>query len=72
MLLLQKTIVLYKLAIEELMGMEIPLIPLPENLELTDELIDLEKPTEHVPFFDNHKVKKVEPSGPAFHEKSQK
>ncbi|MEZ5009753.1 MAG: DEAD/DEAH box helicase [Chitinophagales bacterium] len=62
---------LYKLAIEELMGMEIPLIPLPENLELTDELIDLEKPTEHVPF-DNHKVKKVEPSGPAFHEKKAK
>ncbi|MEZ5003063.1 MAG: DEAD/DEAH box helicase [Chitinophagales bacterium] len=62
---------LYKLMIEELMDQPIPILPLPENVELSEELIDLEIPNEHVPF-DNHKTKKVEPSGPAFHEKKAK
>ncbi len=61
----------FKMQIEELMDMEIPVLPQPENLELSDELIDLERPVEHIPF-NSHKVKKKEPSGPAFHEKKDK
>ena len=60
-----------KLQIEELMDMEIPYQPQPQNLVLSEELIDLEKPILHVPF-NNHKVKKKVPSGLAFHEKKAK
>jgi len=38
---------------------------------LSEELIDLEKPVDIVPFND-HKIKKLKPSGPAFHEKKEK
>jgi len=60
-----------KLAVEALMKLKIAEAELPEELELSDELIDLEKTVEHIPFND-HKIKKVEPSGPAFHEKKAK
>ncbi len=57
--------------IEKLMGLGLPLIQLPENLVLTEELIDLEKPDFIVPF-NNHKVKEYKPTGDAFHEKLDK
>ncbi len=58
-------------SIEALMNMEIKMLQQPENLEITDELIQLEIPVEHVPF-NNLKIKKFKPSGPAFHEKKAK
>ena len=61
----------YKKQIEELMSQEIPVLPLPENLELSDELILLEQEVIHIPFI-NHKVKQFTPSGDAFHEKKEK
>ncbi len=61
----------YKKEIESLMSMEIQILPLPDALVLSDELIDLEKPKEYYQF-DNHKIKTTEPSGPAFHEKKDK
>ena len=61
----------YKEAIEKLMDMTIPLQLLPEDVELSTELIDLEKPVEFVPF-NNHKMKQHKPSGDAFHEKLDK
>lgn len=57
--------------IESLMDQKIELLDCPEDLVLSDELIDLEKVVVHVPF-DNHKVKTFTPSGPAFHEKKDK
>jgi len=57
--------------VEKLMKLNITPVDLPEHLELSDELIDLEKTVEYVPYND-HKIKKVEPSGPAFHEKKAK
>ena len=61
----------YQTAIENLMKLEITACPQPENLELSDELIELEIPKEIVPF-DNHKNKTHEISNPAFHEKKDK
>lgn len=61
----------YKKQVEALMDLVVPVKPLPENLELSEELIDLEKPIDIVPFND-HKIKKLKPSGPAFHEKKEK
>ncbi|MFT6807128.1 MAG: ATP-dependent RNA helicase RhlE [Saprospiraceae bacterium] len=61
----------YKLAIESLMDMTIAIKPFPAEDLITDELIDLEKEVEFVPF-NNHKMKAHEPSGPAFHEKIDK
>lgn len=57
--------------VETLMGLTINKLDNPEDLEVTDELIQLEIPVEFVPF-NNHKIKKVIPSGPAFHEKKAK
>lgn len=57
--------------IEALMVLEIPIRELPEEVELTEELILLEKPIEHVPF-NNHKRRQHEQTGDAFHEKSAK
>lgn len=62
---------LYKSEIETLMNLELMMLELPDDLELSDELIPLEKPKEYVPF-DVHKTKRVVPSGPAFHEKKAK
>lgn len=58
-------------AIEELMQYTIPVLPLPEELEISDVLTEEEKPkiymkTDHV------KIKKRTDAGPAFHERSAK
>lgn len=60
-----------RMLIEELMDKEIEMQTLPEEVELSEELISLEMKQEFVPF-NNHKVRKKEPSGPAFHEKKAK
>jgi ATP-dependent RNA helicase RhlE len=57
--------------IEQLMDMEIPMLPVPEELMISEELIDLEIPVDIIPF-NNHKMKQHKPSGDAFHEKSEK
>ncbi len=57
--------------IEALMGQPIPIKILPEEVELSTELIDLEKTVEFIPF-NNHKIKQHKPSGEAFHEKAEK
>ncbi len=62
---------LYKTQIEELMDMEIPWRPAPAELVVSDELIPLEITEDFVPF-NNHKMRQHEPSGDAFHEKSDK
>lgn len=59
---------IFLMEIEELMDLHLEMIDLPEELVISEELIPLEKPSEHIPF-DNHKMKKPAPSGPAFHEK---
>ena len=61
----------FKEQIEALMDKKIELLECPEDLVVSEELIDLEKPVEHIPF-NNHKVKQFTPSGPAFHEKKEK
>lgn len=61
----------YQKAVETLMDLEITVLPNPEELEISEELIQLEIPVQIVPF-NNHKVKKRIPSGPAFHEKKEK
>lgn len=61
----------YLEAIEALMEKSLEVNALPDEVEISDELIDLEKPVEFVPF-NNHKAKKFVPSGPAFHEKKDK
>jgi len=57
--------------IEEIMDLTIPIRLVPEEVELSDELIELEKTVEFIPF-NNHKVKQHKPSGQAFHEKLDK
>lgn len=61
----------YKKQIEELMSLEVSIVPNPENLVLSNELIELEIPTEFIPF-NHHKVKVTEATGGAFHEKKEK
>lgn len=61
----------YQTQLESLMGKELEILDLPKDLVLSDELIPLEIPVEHIPF-DNNKVKQFVPSGPAFHEKKAK
>lgn len=61
----------YKVQIEELMQQSIDVIPIPEEVILSDELIDIEREVVFVPF-NHHKVKQHEPTGPAFHEKKLK
>jgi ATP-dependent RNA helicase RhlE len=58
-------------AIEALMKQEIPIIALPENLEISDVLTEDEKPKVRMKII-QIKVPKKEESGPAFHEKSLK
>ena len=53
------------------MKLEIPWLGAPEHLIVSEELIELEKPNDFVPF-NNHKMKQHKPSGPAFHEKLDK
>ena len=61
----------YQVEIESLMDKKIELLALPEDLELSDELIPLEKPSDYIAY-NVHKIKKFVPSGPAFHEKKEK
>lgn len=58
-------------AIEALMKLRIPDVPLPEHLEISDVLIDDEIDKVYMPEI-KLKVAKVENAGPAFHEKSAK
>ena len=58
-------------AIETLMKYQVPLTPLPENLTISDELTEDEKPKIFMKT-DAIKPKKAEERGPAFHEKSAK
>ncbi|TXF91760.1 DEAD/DEAH box helicase [Neolewinella aurantiaca] len=60
----------FKASIEELMGREIPVHPLPAGTELSDELIALEKEPEFVA--ENTEFIKIDPERSAFHEKSEK
>jgi ATP-dependent RNA helicase RhlE len=61
----------YQVQIEALMDLNITMLPLPEDLVLSEELIPLEMPNDE-PHFNVHKTKRIVPSGPAFHEKSAK
>jgi ATP-dependent RNA helicase RhlE len=55
--------------IEDLMNMKIPLIDFPEMVEISNELIEAERPKIKER---NNPNKKVEDVGPAFHEKKEK
>ncbi len=57
--------------IEFLMNTEIDVIDLPENIEISNRLIDEEMPKLE-PENTNSRKKITEPSGPAFHEKKEK
>jgi len=61
---------LYKEAIEQLMGMRIDLINLPDNIEESNLLLPEERPDDSVS--NVHKIKIQNPSGEAFHEKKEK
>ena len=60
-----------KEAIEGLMKYQIPVLPLPEDLTISTELTEDEKPKVYmkIPYI---KPKKKDEAGPAFHEKSAK
>lgn len=58
-----------KLAIEELMGMEIPELPFPEEVETSKELTYEEKPRD---MEGNNPTKRDEDARPGFHEKKEK
>jgi len=58
-------------SIEALMKLPIQKLMVPEKVEVSNELIQLEIPEEYVPF-NNHKTKEHKPSGDAFHEKLDK
>ena len=57
--------------IEALMNYKIPLLPLPEHLQISDELTEDEKPKVFMKEIQLKQPKKEE-AGPAFHEKSAK
>lgn len=59
------------IAVEELMKFQIPVLSLPEDLIISNELIDDEIP-KIIMKIPEIKIKKKEESGPAFHEKSAK
>lgn len=61
----------YMKAIEALMDYEIPLSEMPRSVEISKELREDERP-KHLEINTAHKKKIVEPSGAAFHEKSEK
>ena len=60
----------YKNNIEELMGMEIPIIEIPEEVEITQQLTTEEHRANGKNLFRN--IKKVERENSGFHEKSEK
>lgn len=59
----------YQELIESLMNYQIPILPLPENLEISTELTEDEKPKIKMKFAE---VKLANPEAPAFHEKLAK
>jgi len=61
----------YRLGIEGLMKKSLTKMPIPENLEINEDLIDLEKTVEFVPF-NSHKMRTKKATGGTFHEKSKK
>ena len=61
----------YQEAIEELMNYHIPIRPLPEHLEISDEITEDEKPKVYMKEI-QLKIPKKEEVGPAFHPKSAK
>ena len=61
----------YQEAIEELMNYHIPIRPLPDHLEISDELTEEEKPKVYMKEI-QLKIPKKEEVGPAFHPKSAK
>lgn len=61
----------YLKEIESLMELSLEPLPLPEDLVLSEELIQLEKPDLYVPF-NEHKNRVYVPTGPAYHEKKAK
>ena len=62
---------IYLEKIEALMDLSLQFLEIPEPVSFTEDLIELEKPVDYVPF-NVHKTKKFVPSGPAFHEKKAK
>lgn len=62
---------LYQEKIEALMDKKIESKALPDHLEISTELIELEQHQDFIPF-DNFNVKAHKPTGPAFHEKKAK
>ena len=63
---------LYQNAIEGLMKIQIPIVPLPEDLTISTELTEDEKPKPYVKKELPPKTPKPEHGGGAFHEKSEK
>ena len=61
----------YQEAIEQLMNYHIPIRPLPDHLEISDELTEDEKPKVYMKEI-QLKIPKKEEVGPAFHPKSAK
>jgi ATP-dependent RNA helicase RhlE len=61
----------YQAAIEGLMNYKIPILPLPDDLEISDVLTEDEKPKVRVKEI-QIKIPKKEPGGGAFHEKLAK
>lgn len=59
----------YKKDIEELMKIKIPIVPKPEEVFFTEELIDLETTKDHLA---SDNFYKLDDSGEAFHEKAKK
>lgn len=59
-------------AIEQLMGMALSFVDVPPAVTLSDELIALEQPEEAYVSYEEPLAKPAAPSGPAFHEKSDK
>lgn len=60
----------YKAAIEELMGRQIPVRPLPQSVELSHELIALERDPDYVA--QEVTYLKADPENAAFHDKAEK
>ncbi|MFD2540802.1 DEAD/DEAH box helicase [Lacinutrix gracilariae] len=58
--------------IESLMQMEIPLLPIPDEVQISDELIEEERPQIKERNNPNKRLKDEDAPGPAFHEKSAK
>ncbi|MBQ0788277.1 MAG: DEAD/DEAH box helicase [Oceanihabitans sp.] len=58
--------------IEELMQMEIPFVPFPDEVQISDELIEEERPQIKEHNNPHKRLKDEDAPGPAFHEKSEK